>query len=581
METTYRGTVAFFRHFAGAYKRRTLLMVALLALGGFLEGISVITLVPLLEVASNPGAERASSGIAGAFQDAFLSVGIQPTLVVLSAVVVLAITMKAIVLWLAMRQVGFTVARVTLDLRLELVRALLKARWGYFGNQQFGGFANAISGEAIRSAAAYREACVVLAGVMQVVMYAVISFMISWQVTLAALVTGVLLIRGLRGYVAMSRSAGESQTTLTKSLTRRLVEALQGMKPMKAMAREDLFWPLLEGEAEGLNDAQRRNVIASETMRLFQEPIVTLVLAGGFVVLLTATGRSFSSIIVLAFVFYRLLTNINTLQMRYQVTTVGVSAFWSLREQIDEARAAEERHPGGAEPPALTDGIELRDVSFSYGDLQVLDGLQLRIPASEITALIGQSGSGKSTILDLIAGLRRPDGGEVHLDGVPLEEIDLRAWRRKIGYVPQEVFLFHDTVRRNVTLGDDSISDERVEEALRASGSWDFVGRNSEGIHALIAPQGSNLSGGQRQRLAIARALVKEPALLILDEATTGLDTATEAAILETLASLRGRVTILAVSHQPALRATADHTIVLRDGQIAEDTAPLVLEGGR
>ncbi len=116
---------------------------------------------------------------------------------------------------------------------------------------------------------------------------------------------------------------------------------------------------------------------------------------------------------------------------------------------------------------------------------------------------------------------------------------------------------------------------------MRASGSWDFVGRNSEGIHALIAPQGSNLSGGQRQRLAIARALVKEPALLILDEATTGLDTATEAAILETLASLRGRVTILAVSHQPALRATADHTIVLRDGQIAEDTAPLVLEGGR
>src|SRR5690606_20997766 len=141
-----------------------------------------------------------------------------------------------------------------------------------------------------------------------------------------------------------------------------------------------------------------RSVIASESIKLFQEPLVTLVLGLGLLTLLTVADRSFSAIIVLAFVFYRIMTNINTLQMRYQVMVAGESAFWLLRNQIDEARAEEEVHAGTVHPGGLHEGIELRNVSFSYGDLQVLHGLTMFIPAGEITALIGQSGSGKTTI---------------------------------------------------------------------------------------------------------------------------------------------------------------------------------------
>ena len=156
----------------------------------------------------------------------------------------------------------------------------------------------------------------------------------------------------------------------------------------------------------------------------------------------------------------------------------------------------------------------------------------------------------------------------MYIDGTPLAKIDLGSWRRHIGYVPQEVFLFNDTVRRNVTLGDESISDDRVIQALHDAGAWEFIARDPEELDAMISPQASNLSGGQRQRLAIARALVKEPALMVLDEATTGLDAKTEQGILETLQDLRGQVTIFAISHQPALRSTADLTLELRDGKI-------------
>lgn len=568
MSLIHPRTISFLKFFARAYPARTAMMVTLLGVSGLLEGISVVTLVPLLEVATQSQPGSSTSGVGEAVQRILLATGIQPTLAVLVVLVVLGITLKAAFLLLASRQIGFTVAKVTLDLRLDLVRSLLQARWSYFGGQPIGVYANSISRETVRSAMAYREACAILSGVFQMMAYVIVSALLSWQVTAAALVTGAFLLRVLRRYVEMGRSAGEEELQLTRSLVSRLVDALQGIKPMKAMAREDLFWPLLEGEVEGLNRAQRKNVVAGESLRAFQEPIVTLMLGLSLVFLLTVAERSFSSVMVLAFVFYRLMSNINTLQMRYQFMANGESSFWSLRNEIDQARAAEERHSGTLPPHDLADAIELRDVSFSYDTLKVLDRVNMRFPARRMTALIGASGSGKTTILDLITGLHRPGSGDVYLDGVPLADLDLKAWRRLIGYVPQDVFLFHDTVRRNVTLGDDSISDERVIQALKDAGAWDFISRSPEGINALISPQGFGFSGGQRQRLAIARALVKNPTLIVLDEATTGLDAPTEAAILETLSALRGRVTVLAISHQPALREAADLALELRGGSI-------------
>jgi len=544
------------------------MMVGLLGVSGLLEGISVVTLVPLLESATSSREGGSSSGIGEAVQAVLGAVGIKPTLGILVVLVVLAITLKAMFVLLASRQIGFTVAKVTLDLRLDLVRSLLRAGWSYFGRQPIGVYANSISRETVRSAMAYREACAILSGLFQVVAYVIVSALLSWQVTALALLTGVVLLRGLRHYIEMGRSAGEQELQLTRNLAARLIDALQGIKPMKAMAREELVWPLLEGEVEELNRAQRRNVVAGESLRAFQEPIVTLVLGLSLVFMLTVADRTFSSVMVLAFVFYRLMSNINTLQMRYQYMANGESSFWSLRSEIDAARAAEERHPGRTQAHDLTEAIELRNVHFSYGDLNVLDGFNARIPAKRMTALIGASGSGKTTILDLITGLHRPESGDVYLDGVPLAEIDLKGWRRLIGYVPQDVFLFHDTVRRNVTLGDDTIPDERVIQALKDAGAWEFITRNPQGIDQIMSPQGFGFSGGQRQRLAIARALVKDPTLIVLDEATTGLDVPTEAAILETLTALRGRVTILAISHQSALREAADLILELQPGQL-------------
>ena len=210
-----------------------------------------------------------------------------------------------------------------------------------------------------------------------------------------------------------------------------------------------------------------------------------------------------------------------------------------------------------------------RRLTFAYDKRTIFEDLSLTIPAGYFTSIVGPSGVGKTTVVDLAIGLIRPQRGEVLLDDQPLSQIDLRAWRKMIGYVPQETLLLHDSVYRNVTLGDPDLQDQDVEYALRAAGAWAFVQDLPEGAHSSVGEHGSRLSGGQRQRIAIARALAQRPKLLILDEATSALDSETEAAICQTLRDLRGGMTILAISHQTGLIEAADRVYRLEHGAAA------------
>jgi len=555
----------FFSHFFRAYPRRSAAMVALLVLAGFAEGVGVVTLVPLLELA--PADAEASSSIARAIVRALGFLGLRPTLIVLLGTIVVAMTVKAVLLWLAMTQVGYTVARVTRDLRQRLMRGLLHARWRYFRGQALGSFANTISSEALRSAWAYREACTLFAGLVQVGIYITLSALISWQVTVFAILAGGLLALLLDRFVKMSRAAGGDQTRLTRSLTGRLVDVLQGVKAIKAMAREELVLPLLEQENEGLNQAQRRQVVAAEARKLFQEPTLTVLLAVALYINLALAEAPMSSVLVLAFVFYRLMQQINQIQTRLQSTAVGESAYWSILGQIEEAEAEAEQIDIGSTPGPLQHGIRLESVTFSYEPGKpVLQDLSLEIPVGEFVAITGESGSGKTTLADLVVGLHVPDGGRILVDGTPLSELSLLEWRRRIGYVPQELLLFNDTIARNVTLGDETVPPSEVERALRLAGAWEFVSARPEGMDAEAGEKGGLFSGGQRQRIAIARALVHRPSLLVLDEVTTALDPETEQEICKTLKDLAGEVTILSISHQPAMREAADIVYSLRNG---------------
>jgi ATP-binding cassette subfamily C protein len=554
--------------FSRAYPAQSALVLGALVLASLFEGLGLTTLLPLLSARAGDAAGGAQSGVGGVVTKMLGSVGLTPTVGVLLLIVVIGMMLKSMLVLVANRQVGYTVAHVATDLRLGFIRSLLSARWEYYLRQPVGALANSLATEATRGAESYLYGATVIALAIQAVVYSIVALLVSWPATLVALAAGAVFVFLLNRLVHRSRRAGAKQTRLLRSLLARLADNLQSVKPLKAMARENLANALLEGDTTQLNRALQKEIFSKEALRALQEPMLAILIAAGLYVALVRFGMSLASVMLLAFLLVRVLLYLGRMQREYQKMVTSESAYWSLRSAIDAAGRESERPPEGAKP-ALREAIRFENVGFQYRDAWVLRNVALAIPAWGITAIVGPSGAGKTTLVDLIAALLRPQEGEIWIDDLPLQRVDWRAWRRMIGYVPQDTVLLHDTVRNNVTLGDPALTEADAKAALSAAGIWDLVSDLPEGLDTVVGERGGKLSGGQRQRIAIARALAHKPQLLILDEATSALDPETEAAICRTLEALRGELTIIAISHQSPLVDVADRVYRVGDGTAA------------
>jgi len=571
--------------FARARPLASATLLACLMLAGLAEGLGASSFLPLLRVVGSDARSAAPDTLEGRLVAAFETVGIEPELGPLLGVVVAAFLLKAVLLLLVRRGVGYVVARVVTDLRLRLLRALLRADWPFFVRRKAGAFANSLVNEANRAGTAYTDASWVAYRVLQLVVYVGVAIAASWEVTLVATGVAVVLTGVLTPFVRASRRAGQRQTRLFRSLLSQFTDFLQAVKPLKAMGRAETLMPVLEKDTLRLQRATQKHVFMKEALTALQEPLVIAVIAAGFFIGAERMAMSPARVLVIAFFVQRAYSAMNKAQQRFQKVAFNESAYWELRRAIEEAEANADR--SGAGPVvALGESVEFDGVQLAHAGQPVLDGASLFAPAGRVTALIGPSGAGKTTLVDLLAGLLRADGGEIRVDGVPLERLDLDAWRHSIGYVPQDTFLFHDTIAMNVTLGSSEFSDTDVERALREAHAWEFVAALPDGPDAMVGERGLALSGGQRQRIAIARALVHRPSLLILDEATTALDPASEAAVLEAVEELRGRTTVIAVSHQPMLTRSADRVYRIDGGKAVEvlgggsDAAPVARAAG-
>ncbi|MEE4144267.1 MAG: ABC transporter ATP-binding protein [Halieaceae bacterium] len=561
-------------NFFRAYPSQTTLMLLALLLSGVAEGIGLSALLPMINIALGTEATEMLSGVAPASDNAFEQkvldmlayLGIAPTLGNMLGIMLFGVTLKSAFLLLAQRQVGYTAAQVGTDLRLQMLGAVLRSKWEYFLHQPVGRLTNALATEAQRSSAAFVNGATAITFLIQALVYGAVAFAISWRASLAAIVAGVVVIGLSHFLVRLTRKAGKRQTRLMSSLMANLTDTLQSVKPLKAMSREHLADQVLAHDTNQLNRALRRQVLYGAVLDSAQELMFTGFICLGVWVAIEKFDIDLAMVMVLVVALGRAFSFFGKVQKQHQKLAQGESAYWSLMASIDAATRAEEHVDGGV-TPHFEQGLQFRDVVFGYDSQHpVFDGLCLDIKAGALTTLVGPSGSGKTTIIDLSIALLKPQEGAVLLDGVPLSEINIKQWRSMIGYVPQDTLLLHDSILHNVTLGDPNLDLAAAEEALRAAGAWDFVNRLPAGLDTIVGERGGKLSGGQRQRIVIARALINKPRLLILDEATSALDPESEEVVRQTMEDLKGRLTILAISHNRALVQAADHVYQMSAG---------------
>ncbi|MDT8386041.1 MAG: ABC transporter ATP-binding protein [Thiogranum sp.] len=561
-----------------AYPWHSLLTLLALLLAGLAEGLGLSVLLPLFNIAIkadagdlDPAASLSSPDSPSALErlvnQSLDSLGIDAGIGVMLMIIVIGITLKSLLLLIARKQVGYTAARVATDLRLDMLRAVLRSRWQYFLDRRIGNLANSLASEAQRGSEAFVSGATVITFLIQAVIYAAVAFAVSWRATLLGLAAGLLIIGVSHVLVRVARNAGKKQTRLLMSLLARLTDTLQSVKSLKAMSREHLADAVLSMETRDLNTALRRQVGSGAMLSVAQEQMFTLLIAGGMFAALVHFDMPLATVMVLVMVLGRMLAQLGKAQRQYQRLAICESAFWSMRQAIEEAREAEEPR-NGASAPGLAREVHFDAVWFGYAEHSVLKGASMHLRAGTLTTLTGPSGAGKTTLVDLLIGLLQPQSGVIRVDGQVLADIDVTSWRRRIGYVPQETLLLHDTLLHNVTLGDPQFTEADAAQALRAAGAWEFVSMLPEGIHSTVGERGGKLSGGQRQRIMIARALVGQPQLLILDEATAALDPSSAAAVCATMKQLRGQLTILAISHQRELIEAADVVYRLEDGQL-------------
>jgi ATP-binding cassette subfamily C protein len=559
-----------------AYPWRTAIALVAILLAGIADGLSITALLPLLNIVTKGKTAGAGplpdSADAGSQLEAFIvnglgSVGLEATLGVLLTVIVIAVIIKSLLLLAAETHVGFSAAHITTDLRLELLQTILATRWDYFLHQPIGKLANSMALEAKRSAQSYIFGITMLTFLAQAIIYAAIAVAMSWKATLAVFGIALFILSISHRLVRMTKRAGKKQTLLSKSLLFRLTDTLQSVKPLKAMAREKLAGTILSAETSKLNRALQKQVFSQAALGAIQTPLFAVVIALGIYLALDRWGMQFATVMVLVVLLSRVLNQLGKVQKSYQKMVMHESAFWSIKRTIKKAHKARELS-SGTRDARLVSGIRFEHVSFGYDDKQVLNDISMQIPAKSLTTIVGPSGTGKTTFIDLIIGLYRPVSGTVYLDEVPLAEINLEQWRQKLGYVPQEQILLHDSIMINVTFGDPALTRADAEAALRAAGAWEFVSAMPEGMDSSVGERGVKLSGGQRQRIMIARALAHKPEVLILDEPTSALDPENEKLICKTLQDLAKNYTVLAISHQTALAEVADQTYRLENGQV-------------
>ena len=568
----FYGIAAFVRAVL-ARRRRVLEVLTFTLVLALTEWVGLFLLVPLLAIVGLRDATGTAGRMADVVAIALTGFGIRPTLPAVLLIFLALVSARAVVQRLETSATSALQNEFVLALRERSYAAILRTRWGYFSSQRSSDFLHLLTAETGRVGNATYHLLRLVVHAALTAVYLALAFRLSPAMTILASVAGLVLLGALRSTNRRATVTGERVSAAEGELYAAAQEHIGGMKTARSYGTEERNVQLFSALARDLStssiSAEENYAISSALLS-----IGSAALLGAFVYVAVAMlSLPTTAVLLLLLVFSRIVPRLSDAQTSYQHLIGALPAYGNVMRRILECEAATDTTPViNTLAPALENAIRLNGVSFQYDNAATttLRSITLEIPARRTTAIVGASGAGKSTIADLVLGLIVPSDGEVLIDDRTLTPALCGAWRSNIGFVPQDTFLLHDTVRANLLWARPEADEHELREALRQAAAQEFVDRLPHGMDTRIGDRGILLSGGERQRLALARALLRKPHLLILDEATSALDSENEQRIRQAIAQVHGEMTILNITHRLTTIRDADVIHVIDEGRLVQ-----------
>lgn len=550
--------------------KKNFLLILLLNIGVALMGsISIVMLVPMLDLLEISIGDSSALGI---LLQPFAGLSYLQRAIVIIAVFVILLLVRAILNSVATVRQNAYLERYEMAMRQDVYDAIGIASWEALSERTGADLIQLIAVQCRQARFCLQWIIALIASVFSALLQLVIALWMSLPVTLMALVVGAGFLFLFRPFQKKSRDYGKKAVEANRKLHREIQNQLNSIKEIRAYGVQEHHNKLFEDISKEYYDISLRTTQLRVIPQLCYSVAAAVLIALAFVysVLILDTGTA--QLVVLVYIFSRLWPVFSSWQGQLQSIQAYVPAYETICNSIDELAQGTREADRKADQLTFAEEVAFENVGFTYqnGSEEVLEDLNFSLPCGSVTALVGPSGAGKSTAADLLLGLLRPTKGQILVDGKALNAHTLGAWRKAIGYIPQEPLILNATVRENLLRFHPEAGEEEIIDALKRSLAWPFVEKLPQGLDTVLGDKGVRLSGGERQRIVLARVLMGKPKLIILDEATSALDYESENFVRETIRSLRKHTTVLIIAHRMATIRGADRAIVLLDGKIAE-----------